>query len=156
MVYTYYMYTSFRNEDNKSRDSEKYCKKCVVITTINKPTETIMKHIYNSNYDLIIVGDNKTPDDYKDLKCIFLDVKLQGELFPEISSLIPYNHYARKNIGYLYAIKYEYDIIYETDDDNIPYDNFDSVLHFDNLCMISDNNNKWMNIFKYFTKRHSY
>lgn len=126
-------------------------KKCVVITTINIPTESILKHINNPSYDVIIVGDNKTPTDYIHLNCIFLDVDLQNQLFPELSSLIPYNHYARKNIGYLYAIKYGYNIIYETDDDNIPYDNFDSVLHFDNLYMVSDDNNKWMNIFKYFT-----
>jgi hypothetical protein len=126
-------------------------KMCVVITTINTPTESILKHINNPDYDVIIVGDNKTPNDYFVLNCIFLDIHLQKQLFPELSSLIPYNHYARKNIGYLYAIKNGYDIIYETDDDNIPYDNFDSVLHFDNLYMISDDNNKWINIFKYFT-----
>jgi len=34
-------------------------KKCVIITTINPPTETIRQHMNNNNYDVIIVGDKK-------------------------------------------------------------------------------------------------
>lgn len=129
------------------------CKeKCVIITTINKPTEAILKHINNTEYNVIIVGDNKTPDDYKNLHCIYLDIASQKKLFPELSELLPYNHYCRKNLGYLYAIKKGYTIIYETDDDNIPYDNFDNVLQYNtSVKMITEQNNTWINIFKYFT-----
>jgi hypothetical protein len=132
---------------------ELLCKeKCVIITTINKPTETILKHINNTEYDVIIVGDHKTPDDYKKLHCIYLDIASQKKLFPELSELLPYNHYCRKNLGYLYAIKKGYTLIYETDDDNIPYDNFDNVLQFqENVELITENNHSWINIFKYFT-----
>jgi len=142
------------NENPKSKEwlREIFCKdKCVIITTINKPTETIFKHINNTEYDVIIVGDNKTPDDYKNLNCIYLDIPSQKKLFPELSELLPYNHYCRKNLGYLYAIKKGYKIIYETDDDNIPYDNFDNILQYNNIQMITEQNNVWINIFKYFT-----
>ena len=130
-----------------------FCKdSCIIITTINKPTEAILKHINNKNYDVIIVGDNKTPDDdYKKINCIYLDIATQKKLFPELCELLPYNHYCRKNLGYLYAIKKGYKIIYETDDDNIPYDNFDSILQYNNIKMITEQNNVWINIFKYFT-----
>ena len=111
--------------------------KCVIITTINSPTEAIRRHIANPDYDVIIVGDKKTPDSYKDEDCIFLDVKTQKELFPVLSELIPYNHYGRKNLGYLYAIQQDYKVIYETDDDNIPYDDFDSIA----LSQFSHRNN---------------
>ena len=141
-----------QNPDSKEWLKEIFCKnKCVIITTINKPTETILKHITNTEYDVIIVGDNKTPDDYKNLNCIFLDIPSQKKLFPELSELLPYNHYCRKNLGYLYAIKKGYKIIYETDDDNIPYDNFDNILQYNNIQMITEQNNVWINIFKYFT-----
>ena len=141
-----------QNPDSKEWLKDIFCKdKCVIITTINKPTETILKHINNKEYDVIIVGDNKTPDDYKNLNCIYLDIPSQKKLFPELSELLPYNHYCRKNLGYLYAIKKGYKIIYETDDDNIPYDNFDNILQYDKLQMITEQNNKWINIFKYFT-----
>ena len=140
------------NPNSKEWLNEMLCKdKCVIITTINKPTETIIKHINNNEYDVIVVGDNKTPDDYNNLKCIYLDISSQKKLFPELSELLPYNHYCRKNLGYLYAIKKGYKIIYETDDDNIPYDNFDSILQYNNTQMITEPNNVWINIFKYFT-----
>jgi len=129
------------------------CKeKCVIITTINRPTEAILKHINkNKDYDIIVVGDIKTPEDYYQLNCIYLDVTSQKTLFPELSELLPYNHYCRKNLGYLYAIKKGYTVIYETDDDNIPYDNFDNILNYNNIKIIREQNNKWINIFKYFT-----
>ena len=141
-----------QNPHSKEWLKEIFCKdKCVIITTINKPTETILKHINNTEYDVIIVGDIKTPDDYKNLNCIYLDIASQKKLFTELSELLPYNHYCRKNLGYLYAIKKGYKIIYETDDDNIPYDNFDNILQYNNIQMITEQNNVWINIFKYFT-----
>lgn len=141
-----------QNPQSKIWLKDIFCKnKCVIITTINKPTDTILKHILNTNYDTIIVGDKKTPNDYSKLKCIFLDIKSQKKLFPELYEIIPYNHYCRKNLGYLYAIKKGYKIIYETDDDNIPFDNFDNVLKIDKKKIISEKNNTWINIFKYFT-----
>ena len=140
------------NPNSKVWLQEFFCKtKCVIITTINKPTETILKHINNTEYDVIIVGDNKTPDDYKNLNCIYLDIPAQKKLFPALSDILPYNHYCRKNLGYLYAIKKGYTIIYETDDDNIPYDNFDNVLHHSNTQIIKEQDSRWINIFKYFT-----
>jgi hypothetical protein len=129
--------------------------KCVIITTINATTETIKKHMNNPEYDVIIVGDKKTPDCYKNENCIYLDIEAQDKFFPKLSKLIPYNHYGRKNLGYLFAIKRGYDIIYETDDDNIPFDNFDNVLNFDDTVnTIQENDSEWINIFKYFTNNN--
>jgi hypothetical protein len=128
-----------------------FFEKCIIITTINNPTETIIKHLENPECNVIIVGDNKTPATYDDLKCIYLDVASQKKLFPELAEKIPYNHYARKNLGYLYAIKRGYKVIYETDDDNIPYDKFDAILDCSGLEMISEKKSPWINIFKFFT-----
>lgn len=129
-------------------------KKCVIITTINHPTQSILKHINNSNYDVIIVGDTKTPSSYKQLDCVFLDIEDQENSYPELSKIIPLNHYSRKNIGYLYAIQHNYDIIYETDDDTEPHDNFDYFIDNNKnfqYNIISDTNKKWINYYKYFT-----
>lgn len=141
------------NPESKKWLVDMFCKeKCVIITTINKPTETILKHIENPEYDVIIVGDKKTPDnDYKALNCIYLDIESQKKLFPELCDMLPYNHYCRKNLGYLYAIKKGYTVIYETDDDNIPYPSFDSILHAPCTAMITEETSPWINIFKYFT-----
>jgi len=124
-------------------------KKCVIITTINNPNEVIRFFENDKNFDLIVIGDNKTPDNsYKDLNGIYLSIKDQEKLYPSISRLIGYNHYARKNLGYIYAINNNYDIIYETDDDNFPID-----LNFNHERVILDNY-KTFNAYKFYTDKH--
>jgi hypothetical protein len=146
-----YVYNSFNHNHNiilhpikfniipNSKDwlKEIFCKdECVIIRTINKPCETIINHINNTECDVIIVGDHDTPDDYKKLNCIYLDILSQKKLFPELSELLPYNHYIRKNLGYLYAIKRGYKKIYKNDTDNIPYDNFNNDITMQNYADI--------------------
>lgn len=103
-------------------------KKCLVLTTVHKVTEAARKFA-NSDYDLIIVGDRKTPDDYHALDCVFLDAKTQQKRYPRLSRLLPWNSYSRKNLGYLYAIQNGYDVIAESDDDNVPYDDWGALDH---------------------------
>ncbi len=42
---------------------------------------------------------------------------------PAYDEILPHDHYARKNMGYLYAIRAGYSVIVESDDDNIPSGN---------------------------------
>lgn len=107
-----------QNPNSKEWLKEILCKdKCILIITINKPNETILKHINNNECDVIIVGDTETPDDYKNLNCIFLDIASQKKLFPESGKSLLCNNYDKKNLGYIYALKKGYNKIYETDDD---------------------------------------
>lgn len=100
-------------------------KTCVVITTINPPTVAIRKFIDMDGLDVVIVADKKTPvDAYAGLDCVLLTVEEQHRRFPAFDAMLPFNHYARKNMGYLYAIRQGYQTILETDDDNIPYDDW--------------------------------
>lgn len=52
--------------------------------------------------------------------CVYLSVDDQKKLGYQIVNLLPYKSYARKNIGYLYAIHHGAKQIYDTDDDNHP------------------------------------
>lgn len=52
--------------------------------------------------------------------CIHLDVEQQLKLNYRVTRLLKLNSYARKTIGFLYAIQHGAKIIYETDDDNSP------------------------------------
>ena len=99
----------------------------LVITTINKPNKamkTLAKIALQNEIQFVIVGDLKTPEAIRELDAVYLDVYKQKKYFNKLASLIPYNHYARKNLGYLYCIQNGTEIIQETDDDNVPKDNF--------------------------------
>lgn len=103
-------------------------KRCVALTTVNPPTEAVHAFIDGGgDFDVIIVGDFKTPDDYHALDCVFLDLRAQHEQFPTLAEQLPVDSYARKNLGYLYAIRNRYDIIAESDDDNLPADNWGAL-----------------------------
>ena len=118
---TLYKFDKLFNKFNTSNN------KCIIITTINKPTTQILHYSLLWDWTLIIVGDLKTDDSfYNKLNCIYLNINKQKELFPTIFDKIPYNSYTRKMFGYLYAIKNNFNIIYDTDDDNKYIYNLDS------------------------------
>jgi len=94
--------------------------KWIVVTTIQYPTEQLKKLAQIPGFRLVVVGDKKTPADWHLDNCDYLSPEKQLELGYEIAKMLPWNHYSRKNIGYLYAIQNGAKIIYETDDDNEP------------------------------------
>jgi hypothetical protein len=124
-------------------------KKCIIITTINKPTDQIIAYSKKNYWDLIIVGDKKTdPNLYKQINCIYLGLDEQDNLFPSLSKLIPRNSYARKNLGYAYAFINKYDLIYDTDDDN--YSDINDFVNKHNDQEVSTKYN-FANIYKLYT-----
>jgi hypothetical protein len=80
-----------------------------VITTINPVTEAI-KHWHDLfGRNLIVVGDRKTPDNW--------NYENTNYIYPYKQ---PFDHYARKNFGYIEAMRNGATCIYDTDDDNRP------------------------------------
>jgi hypothetical protein len=78
-------------------------------------------------------------------------VEQQKSLPFETAKLLPWNHYARKNLGYLYAIAQGAGLIYETDDDNIPYQNWSSSFYpIDIDAEVSASEQQFINIYSYF------
>jgi len=98
-------------------------KRCVALTTVNRPTDAVRAFIAG-DYDVIIVGDRNTPADYHELDCVFIDLPAQHKQFPQLAKRLPVDSYARKNLGYLYAIERGYEVIAESDDDNLPCDDW--------------------------------
>ena len=89
-----------------------------IITTINDIQDTYIKRFTNYEYDCIVVGDIKTPSEtYKNLSNIHY-IESECKVFSELSDKLPFNHYCRKNLGYLHAVKQGAKIILDTDDDN--------------------------------------
>lgn len=100
-------------------------KKAIVITTINPPTEAVIKFSKLKDFELFIAGDNKGPKEKWDLENVHLMLmEDQKNQFPELAAKTAENHYARKNIAYAAAIQSGAEYLYESDDDNIPYDFF--------------------------------
>ncbi len=125
-------------------------KKFIVITTIFSPTEAVKKFAKHKDWQLIVVGDRKTPHGWKLNSATYLSPNQQMRLFPKLAKDLPWDSYSRKNIGYLYAIREGADIIVDTDDDNIPYDDWGKNVTFEGefKTIVS---NGFVNVYKYFT-----
>jgi len=91
-----------------------------VLTTINSPDERVSDWMKITGNHTIVVGDKKTPSTWNHSKCEFISLEDQLTSEYAIASLLPENHYTRKNLGYLYAIKKGAQAIIDTDDDNFP------------------------------------
>ncbi len=127
--------------------------KHIVITSIFKPTEAVVKFSKLSDHKLIVVGDKKSPPDWECENVIYLPVEKQTAMDFKLLDVLPYNHYCRKMIGYLYAIQNGAEIIIDTDDDNIPKQNWEfPSFTGDFNCIPPDKG--FINIYKYYTDQH--
>jgi hypothetical protein len=95
-------------------------KKFIVITSINNPTDAVISFSRKHDYKLVVIGDKKTPADWFCENTRYLSIEEQSGIGKYLNKILPYNHYCRKMIGYLYSIANDADFIIDTDDDNIP------------------------------------
>jgi hypothetical protein len=97
----------------------------IVTTTISPPSEALRTFAEMKDWTLIVAGDLKTPDDeYKSLNCIYLSIKDQNLLYPELSHIIGPNCIQRRNLAMAHAYNLGAELVYLLDDDNIPLDNW--------------------------------
>lgn len=138
----------------KHMDNSKF----IIITTIHKPTKAIEKFAQWKHWHVVVVGDKKTPTDWCCDGVTYLSLKEQySQSFLEpLAKAIPENTYIRKMLGYIYAIQHGATAIFETDDDNIPYDDAEDVLNgvLDNKSNHSQERVRsdlgWVNIYERF------
>lgn len=101
--------------------------KFIVVTSIAPPTEAMLqlaKGAKSPGYKLVCVGDSKSPAQYELDGCDYFSLADQKKSSFSLSERLPEGHYARKNLGYLYAIRDGATSISETDDDNVPLEGF--------------------------------
>jgi len=123
----------------------------IVITTINPPTEAIRKIAGTcQDWTFLVVGDKKTPADWHWPGATFLSAAEQLQM-GKFAAECPFNHYARKNVGYLWAAARGAEIIAETDDDNIPYDTFLQQVGRE-LTARPVQKSGWENVYTHFTE----
>ncbi|MCY2952105.1 MAG: STELLO glycosyltransferase family protein [Planctomycetota bacterium] len=123
-----------------------------MITTINSPTAAVqaISDRCRDGWSAVAVGDTKTPPDWHCKGIVYLSVDRQKELFPQFADLVPYRHYCRKNLGYLYAIQQGAEVIFDTDDDNIPYEGLPLAVAKEVSGRLLSGPG-WVNVYKHFT-----
>ena len=121
----------------------------IVITTINEKTKAICEFEKLAGWHIVIVGDKKSRPIASGPNLTFLSIEDQQKLGFTITAKLPYNHYTRKNIGYLYAIREGANVIYDTDDDNVPYPHW-GLEPFECNKLIQGESN-FVNIYRHFS-----
>jgi hypothetical protein len=86
------------------------CEYWSVVTTIFEPSDAILKQAELNGWCLVVVGDRKTPSPYNVPTAhdnfVYLSAEKQESMAAEfpLSTALPWNHFGRKNLGFLYAI----------------------------------------------------
>ncbi len=95
-------------------------KKVIVTTTINAPTIAIEKFDAMLGWELVVIGDLKTPKDYKLKRGKYWSPEMQEKYDKQLSDAIGWNCIQRRNFGLLIAHDMQADVVAVIDDDNIP------------------------------------
>ena len=128
-------------------------KASIVITSIFAPTEAVRKFASLADYELVVVGDKKSPASWSEANATYLSVADQEAAGFRMSEKLPFNHYGRKMLGYLHAIRGGAQMIIDTDDDNIPYDGW-KFPALSGEFATSPAGRGFVNIYKSFTSHH--
>lgn len=129
--------------------------KALIITSIANDQHPVLKQFAKEcaehSFPFIVIGDTKSPADFKLEGCDFWSVDRQLGLPFELAKITPTRHYSRKNLGYLIAIQNGASELKETDDDNIPRAEFWNTQTKEVKAHLFENND-WVNVYHYFTK----
>ena len=129
----------------------------LVITSIADQHHPVLKQYAKEsaqrNISFIVIGDTKSPKEFKIDGCDFYSIDAQKMLNFELAELLPLKHYARKNLGYLLAISRNAEVIIETDDDNLPLDGFWNERSMSCVARLISGSG-WTNVYRYFTDAH--
>lgn len=130
-------------------------KTTLVITSIADASHPVLRlfaaEAHRRGVRFIVIGDTKSPSDFHIDGCEHYSIARQMEL-GELARMLPTRHYARKNLGYLEAIRAGAEIIIESDDDNIPFEGFwtDRTMAAPARPVAASG---WVNVYRYFTDR---
>lgn len=129
--------------------------KSLIITSIANDKHPILNSFAveckKRNLEFIVIGDTKSPTDFQLEGCDFWGIDRQSTLPFDLAKITPTKHYSRKNLGYLLAIQNGATELVETDDDNIPRDEFWTDKQREVKSHAFENAG-WVNVYHYFTK----
>ncbi|KAH0759805.1 hypothetical protein KY290_023298 [Solanum tuberosum] len=97
-------YANFRSE------------KWVVVSVSDYPSDSLRKLGRIKGWQVLAVGNSKTPKDWNLKGTIFLSLEMQAKLGFRVVDYLPYDSYVRKTVGYLFAIQHGAKKILDMDD----------------------------------------
>lgn len=124
----------------------------VVVTSIHAPTAS-MERLFAQlagAWNVVVVGDAKTPASWNDRPVEFLSLAAQHDLYGAFAAAAPLNHYSRKNFGYLYALQRGATCILDVDDDGAPHASFACDLRRQLRGRLVGGGD-WANVYHWFT-----
>ncbi|MGA2144603.1 MAG: STELLO glycosyltransferase family protein [Bryobacteraceae bacterium] len=128
-------------------------KTALVVTSISGPKAALRELAQgcrDRGMEFYLIGDTSSPADFQLAGCRFFSISRQQEVGLRTAALCPKRHYARKNIGYLLAIRDGAELILETDDDNRPRSNFWNERSL-SQTVVTVRDAGWLNVYAYFT-----
>ena len=128
----------------------------LIVTSIAAPNavlETLARGCSEHGIQFVVIGDQSSPAGFELRDCRFYDLPRQRDLGSRYAAECPLQHYARKNIGYLIAMREGASTLIETDDDNFPEQSFWDERER-RQCVGVLRNTGWVNVYRYFTDAH--
>ncbi|MDX6692861.1 MAG: hypothetical protein QOF02_464 [Blastocatellia bacterium] len=126
----------------------------LIVTSIAAPNavlRALAQGCHEHGFQFVVIGDERSPSDFQLEDCRFYSLAEQRELEFEFARKCPTRHYARKNIGYLVALKEGASVIVETDDDNFPEAEFWNERSRRQSVPVASGAG-WLNVYRYFTE----
>ncbi|KAJ6912717.1 glycosyltransferaseELLO1 [Populus alba x Populus x berolinensis] len=112
------LYTNFRSE------------KWIVVSVSHYPSDSLKKLVRIKGWQLLAIGNSRTPNDWSLKGAIYLSLEQQATLGFRVSGYLPFDSYLRKSVGYLFAIQHGAKKIFDADDRGEVIDG-DLGKHFD-------------------------
>jgi len=110
----------FRKERRLGCDYE------IATTNNSSPSPPSLLLLLHPTRCVVAIGDLKGPPEWhlppEATRVVYLNPDDQKTLPYHIMKHVPWNHFSRKNIGFLYALHHGARVIYDTDDDNMLVD----------------------------------
>ncbi len=125
----------------------------LVVTSIaapNKVLELLAKGAAEHEIPFYLIGDATSPPDFHLDGCNYFGIERQRDTGLRFAQRCPLRHYARKNIGYLLAMRDGAEIILETDDDNLPREAFWAKRTLRHTVPVLKGG-RWVNVYRWFT-----
>ncbi|XP_021740987.1 probable glycosyltransferase STELLO1 [Chenopodium quinoa] len=118
------------NFDKVTPYSNFRAEKWIIVSVSDYPSDSIKGFVRIKGWQVLAVGNARTPNDWSLKGAIFLSLDMQSKLGFRVLEHLPYDSYVRKSVGYLFAIQHGATRIFDADNRGEVIDG-DLGKHFD-------------------------